>query len=104
MSVGKIASQAGHAFVEAFVASQQSTLAGEYRADGMGTKVCLSAKSLDQLLEAHAALQEARIPCALITDSGCPDFFEGRPTVTALGFGPAHRKQVERITRKFRLL
>jgi len=60
--------------------------------------------SLEQLLEVERKCKEAGIPCALITDSGCPDFFNGEPTVTALGVGPAKRHETKKILRQFKLL
>jgi peptidyl-tRNA hydrolase len=39
-----------------------------------------------------------------VVDSGCPDFFGGEPTVTALGIGPATKEQVQHITGRFCLL
>lgn len=102
MGVGKVASQAGHAFIESFLASPIS-IQQDYRADGMGTKVVLSG-SLDQILRAHHEAKAKGIPCALITDSGCPNFFNGEPTITALGIGPALRSDVYAITKRLRLL
>jgi peptidyl-tRNA hydrolase len=42
MSPGKIASQAGHAFMEAFLAAPPEAQAA-YRKDAPGTKICLRA-------------------------------------------------------------
>ena len=59
----------------------------------MGTKVCLVAKNLLQIYKTQALAEQAGIPTYLVIDSGCPDFFEGKPTVTALGVGPVRRDQ-----------
>ena len=106
MSAGKIASQAGHAYLGAFLQSQELNLqlAAEYLQSFPGTKVCLKAKNLDALLRAQAQALTAGIPCSLITDSGCSNFFNGQPIVTALGLGPANENQIQHITRRFELL
>jgi len=106
MSPGKIASQAGHAYLGAFLACQESnpSALAEYLRSFPGTKVCLQAKHLDALLRAQAQAQSAGIPCSLITDSGCPHFFHGQPIITALGLGPAKEHQIKHITRRFALL
>jgi peptidyl-tRNA hydrolase len=106
MSAGKIASQAGHAYLGAFLQCQALVpqLLAEYLKSFPGTKVCLKAKNLEALLRAHARAQCAGIPCSLIIDSGCPDFFDGQPIITALGLGPANESQIQHITRRFQLL
>jgi peptidyl-tRNA hydrolase len=106
MSSGKIASQAGHAYLGAFLRCQELNpqLLAEYVKDFPGTKVCLKAKNLDALLRAQTQAECSGIPCSLITDSGCPNFFNGRPIVTAIGLGPANENQIKHITRRFQLL
>jgi len=106
MSAGKIASQAGHAYLGAFLKSQElnPSVLAEYLRSFPGTKVCLQSKNLDALLRARAEAETAGIPCSLITDSGCSNFFNGQPIITALGLGPANEKQIKHITRRFKLL
>ena len=105
MTPGKMCSQSGHAYCEALLASHpNSTRFADYRKDGLGTKVCLAADNLQQLLDAQAKCEAAGIPCALITDSGCANFFNGAPTVTALGVGPAKKHEVKKITGRFSLV
>ncbi len=106
MSTGKIASQAGHAYLGAFLDCQRLNpqLLTEYLKSFPGTKVCLRARNLDSLLRAQAQAQYAAIPCSLITDSGCPNFFNGQPIITAIGLGPANENQIKHITRRFELL
>lgn len=105
MSPGKCASQAGHAYLGAFLTAQQSspTAAGLYAADLPGTKVCLQA-TLAHLLRAKQELEQAGIPTYLVVDSGCENFFDGRPTVTALGFGPATRSELPKFISRLQLL
>ena len=106
MAPGKIASQAGHAYLGAFLHCQESDpgLLTDYLKNFPGTKVCLRAKNLDALLRAQTEAQHAGIPHCLITDSGCPDFFDGQPIITALGLGPANEANIKHITRRFQLL
>lgn len=106
MTPGKIASQAGHAYLGAFLRCQEQNpqLLAEYLKDFPGTKVCLSGKNLDALLRAHAEAEASGIPCSLITDSGCTNFLNGQPIITAIGLGPANESQIKHITRRFQLL
>jgi len=108
MPPGKLAAQAGHAFLDSYLDAVvlRPQDAETYRADGHGTKVALRAEHLDDVLQAHAMAQRAGIPSALITDSGhvLPPSFDGSPIVTALGLGPARRAEVRRITRHFALV
>lgn len=103
MEAGKIASQAGHAYLGAFLAAQASSEGQAYSKLSPGTKVCLQG-NLEQLQRAVVELELSGIPHYLVVDSGCPDFFNGEPTITALGFGPATRSQIKKIARRFDLL
>ena len=64
----------------------------------------LKAPSLYAIERAKEALQQMGIPHFLVVDSGCPNFFNGEPVVTALGFGPARKHQLPKITKRFNLL
>jgi len=106
MSDGKKISQAGHAYIGAFInanAELQSAYHSEFP-EHPGTKVCLAAKNLHSLLRAKEQAEEAGIPTYLVTDTGCANFFNGEPTITALGLGPATKAQIKHITKKFELL
>lgn len=108
MSAGKRIAQAGHAYCGALVAATAQTPAtvGEYHKElpqSPGTKVALEADDLQTILAAQEACLQASIPHFLVVDSGCPDFHGGAPTITALGIGPATKRQVRKITRKFKL-
>jgi peptidyl-tRNA hydrolase len=78
-------------------------VAAAYAADPPGTKVCLQA-NLTALLRAKQEAEQAGLPVFLVVDSGCPNFFEGRPTITALGFGPSAKSQVPKFITKLKLL
>lgn len=106
MGTGKISSQAGHAFLGAFINSSpeiQKAYHSEFPVSP-GTKICLSVDNLDQLLIAEEKAKEVGLSFFRVTDSGCPNFFDGKPTITALGLGPATKSQIQHITKKFKLL
>jgi len=106
MDSGKIASQSGHAYLGAFLQAN-SDIQSEYHSEfpeHPGTKVCLACKNLSQLLRAENEAKTAGIPFFRVTDSGCANFFNGEPTITALGLGPATKDQIKHITRRFQLL
>ena len=107
MSAGKIASQAGHAFLGAFLQCHDPSVLGQYHKDfpqSPGTKVCLTTRTLDQLLRTEQAAQAEGLPIFRVVDSGCGNFFGGEPIITALGIGPATRSQIQHITKKLQLL
>ncbi len=106
MAEGKIASQAGHAYLGAFInanADLQNAYHSEFP-EHPGTKICLTSKSLDRILKAKELADAAGIPAFLVIDSGCSNFFDGKPIVTALGLGPATKSNIQHITRRFQLL
>jgi len=107
MSPGKIASQAGHAYLGAYIEASRRIpdAVAAYHADlpTPGTKVCLKG-SLNTLRRAKEEADKAGIPNSLIIDSGCPNFFNGEPTVTALGFGPATEEQLTPFLRRLHVL
>ncbi len=107
MAPGKLTSQAGHAFLGAFVQCKDSELRAEYHKGfphSPGTKVCLRARNLDQLLGAEFAALAAGLSVFRVIDSGCENFFGGQPVITALGIGPATKEKIQHITKKFQLL
>lgn len=105
MSIGKLAAQAGHAYLDAFLAAPPD-LTALYRTDGHGTKVCLAARSLDELLLAKELASLHDVPHAFVVDSGHvhPPHFDGSPITTALGLGPVTRAQGRGVVDRFRLL
>jgi len=107
MSCGKMCSQASHAALGAFLQCKDSNIQQAYHSEfpeHPGTKVCLSVKNLDQLLIAEQKAIEAGLSVFRVVDSGCMNFFNGEPTITALGIGPATKAQVKHITKKFELM
>lgn len=98
MSAGKCCSQAGHGFLDSFLAaSSDAARCAAYRAVRHGTKVALGVDSLDALLRVWRKAQRLNLPHALVIDEGCANFFGGRPIVTALGIGPLTRSEANKI-------
>ncbi len=108
MSSGKLAAQAGHAFLDAFLQCHERDppIARTYLGDGHGTKIALVAPTLDKLLWAYEQAQIHNISCALIADSGHihPPHFDGSPVITALGIGPITRDRIKFLTKHFALV
>lgn len=109
MSPGKLAAQAGHAFLDSFLSCQASdpARARTYRDPGHGTKVVLAARDVAQLEFLLNQASDAGLPCALIIDSGhvMPGTsFDGSSVVTALGLGPATRGEVEHLIKRLALV
>lgn len=100
MPPGKMAAQAGHAFLGALLNADEDRYS-RYTLDPPGTKVCLVARDLPRLLLLQAVVADAGVPYALITDSGhvLPPHFDGSPVITALGVGPATRREVACLKR-----
>jgi peptidyl-tRNA hydrolase len=107
MTPGKLAAQAGHAYLDAFNKARDKIpkIAEEYLSDSHGTKVCLLSAGLHDLMQTYEAAMQAGIPCALIVDSGhvMPPHFDGSPIITALGLGPVTREQIGNLTNKYQL-
>lgn len=105
MSKGKAAAQAGHAYLGAFLHAQElaTPYADHYKRLAPGTKVCLHG-NINDLERAAQKAKELGIPHFLVVDSGCSNFYDGEPIVTALGLGPAPRHIINPVTGKFRLL
>lgn len=108
MTAGKMASQAGHAFLDTFQQCLQDDpeRAHMYSQDGHGTKVVLSIRDDKRITELYNSIQELNIPCTLIIDSGhiMPPHFDGNPIITALGIGPARRDEIHHLTKKLQLI
>jgi peptidyl-tRNA hydrolase len=103
MQAGKIASQAGHAYCGSLLPYLETPTGKLYAAETPGTKVCLQG-NLDDVHRVMRFCAENQIPHFLVVDSGCPNFFDGQPTITAVGFGPAKDHEVSKLTRRFKLL
>lgn len=107
MSPGKIASQAGHAYLGAYIAALKQTpeVTSDYHSElpSPGTKVCLKGR-LKDIQRAQEECQRAGIPSYLVIDSGCSNFFNGEPTITAFGFGPVTEDKLPKFLKKLQVL
>jgi PTH2 family peptidyl-tRNA hydrolase len=107
MPPGKLASQAGHAFLNSYLdaLAKRPEIAQFYQRDGLGTKVTLKADNENKLMQAYIACKEAGIPCSLIIDQHhiLLPHFTGEPIITALGIGPARKSEINHITKRFSL-
>lgn len=71
--------------------------------EGVFTKICVSVKSEEELLEVYEKARAAKIPCALIEDLGHTEFY-GVPTKTCCAIGPWHAEEIDQITGHLDLL
>lgn len=99
MSSGKLASQAGHAFLDTYLKCLELNpeRAEKYRNKYLGIKICLAVPTLDDLIKAETQAKEAGLHYSLIHDLGYT-CFEGQTTITALGIGPARKEEIQHIT------
>ena len=108
MTPGKLSAQAGHAFLNAYLEAfeKDPQLAKEYQKDGIGTKICLQAKNLNQLLKIENHLKADDMPASLIIDSGhiMPPHFLGQPIITALGAGPMTTETAKKYFKRLKLV
>ena len=98
MDAGKCASQAGHAFLDAYLNAMETDpeRCDAYRVHRHGTKVVLSANA-EKIQRLHMKATAMGLPCALVIDEGCQNFFLGRPTMTAFGVGPLTRREASKL-------
>jgi len=110
MTPGKMAAQAGHAYLDAYLKAMETNplKAKKYNSDGPGTKIALEVKNSDHLQLIYQETLLAAVPCAIIEDSGHiikgDKNFTGEPVITALGIGPATRGEIKHITKKLKLV
>jgi PTH2 family peptidyl-tRNA hydrolase len=71
--------------------------------DGSFTKVCLYVNSEEELLDIKEKANAAGLPNALITDAGKTEF-NGVPTKTCVGIGPAQADKIDEVTGDLKLL
>jgi len=107
MPPGKLAAQCGHAFLNAYerAIELRPGITSSYKGTGNGTKICMYAKNLAQLLRAYREACAASLPCELIIDRNhvLAPHFDGNPIMTAIGIGPVYRDEIEHITKRYTL-
>lgn len=114
MPKGKLAAQVAHASLNSFLSSTEVIIGDEYEfklgadalewmTNGSHTKVCVKCDSEDEMLDIYNRLVTDGIPCAKIIDSG-RTVFNGVPTLTAIGVGPAPKATIDQYTSHLKLL
>jgi len=101
----KLVAQCGHAYLMSYKAAlkQRPEITEGYEGTGNGTKICMYAKNLGQLIRAYRDAKAAGLPCALIIDRRhvLLPHFTGKPIITAVGIGPAYRDEVAHIMKRY---
>jgi peptidyl-tRNA hydrolase len=98
MTAGKAASQAGHAFLSAYISAPPDVRDAYHDADGDSTKITLDAPNESALRRAYDAARAAGLPCAIVLEE-LPGHAIKIPT--ALGIGPVDRTVAKPITKRF---
>lgn len=100
MPPGKLAAQAGHAAVEAYISAGSYLDRYEQRdvwRDNGGAKICVRVKDAAELHDIHHAMIDLGIPAEIIEDAGHTVF--DKPTVTCMGVGPLWRREAGRLAK-----
>lgn len=103
MTPGKLAAQAGHAFLETYLQACRGGIhpgcrVHTYRRGGLGTKVTLETSDKHNLSRLIDQLPSTDLPYSVIVDSGhvIPGTeFDGHPIITAVGVGPINREEAK---------
>ena len=105
--VGKISSQLAHASLGSILSIAQRKdnkiiidLNDEYVKSWFEhrfKKVVVYCPGEKELVELYNQAKKAGLPCALITDAGLTEF-NGVPTKTCVGIGPADPDEIDKIT------
>ncbi len=100
MNKGKIASQASHASISAFLKARRYSK-DMWLDEGM-KKVVLKVQSNRELIDYFKKAKAMKLPCALIMDRGLTQIKSG--SKTAVGIGPAKDDIIDKVTGKLKLL
>jgi len=100
MGKGKIASQAAHASIAAYL-DANGAARDRWKSGGMA-KIVLKVSSESELTKLHSAAKRAGLPSELIMDRGLTQIEPG--TTTAVAIGPAEDDVIDKITGKLKLL
>ena len=93
---GKLAVQAGHASIGAYLEQKDEDIKKEWFEEGQ-RKLALKADCVEKLELLKKVAQDCNIPAYLVEDLGLTVFNE--PTVTCLGLGPCKIEQMDIITK-----
>ncbi|PIT84572.1 aminoacyl-tRNA hydrolase [Candidatus Micrarchaeota archaeon CG10_big_fil_rev_8_21_14_0_10_45_29] len=103
MGKGKIAAQASHASIDAFLDArrQNEKEAQKWKKEGMPKSV-LKVESEKELVRIFQAAKDASLPCSLIHDAGKTQIAAG--SKTCVGIGPARSGEIDKLTGELSLL
>ncbi|AXI25007.1 aminoacyl-tRNA hydrolase [Methanofervidicoccus sp. A16] len=103
MGKGKIASQACHASIEAFIKAQKECpeVVEKWLREGQ-KKVVVKVNSEKELMEVFREACLEGLPCSLIRDAGRTQLTPG--TCTAVAIGPEREERIDKITGRLKLL
>ena len=109
MDVGKAAAQACHAArlsLLRFLQNQPDRAAEFLTANSAGSMVVLDAPTLADLDHVAVLASRHELPWALFVDSGhiLPPHFDGSPIPTALAIGPADKRRIKPLVRRYACL
>lgn len=103
LGAGKAVAQGAHAsLMSYFEAEKKDKKVAREWLDTGEKKIVLKVDSEESLRKFHDAFKYKQIPCALVTDAGLTQLPPG--TVTALGVGPWHSKELNPLTSMLKLL
>lgn len=100
MGKGKIASQVGHASVEAFIDSKQTTR-NSWVKQGM-KKIVLKVKGFDELKKYKQKADKEKLLTSMIKDAGKTQL--KNPEITCLAIGPDKEEKIDKVTKDLKLL
>ncbi|MBI4144414.1 peptidyl-tRNA hydrolase [Candidatus Woesearchaeota archaeon] len=100
MGKGKIAAQASHACVEALLKSHKDNIE-KWKKEGM-KKIVLEVNDEKELVDYKKKAEDSGLVVGLIRDAGRTQVTAG--TLTALAIGPDQDEQIDKITKKLKLL
>lgn len=103
LSAGKLAVQVAHAAVMAVERAEKMdrSTVSEWKAEGQ-KKVVLKVAGVPDIFRLREDAERAGIASAIVADAGLTEIPAG--TITALGLGPAHEKQMDKLTGKLKLV
>ena len=100
---GKIAAQAGHAYLHAFWDAQEKfpAIAKAYQQSGSATKICLVVETDDELRNIYESFKDS-FGSTMVIDKGLTVFKE--PTLTFVGLGPVIESETPQVISSAKVL
>ena len=112
MRKGKMCAQAAHASMKVLLDMIDLSSDGDHQLNltsdmfewlnGKFTKIVVGCDSEQELVKLYEKAVLAKLPCAIIEDSGATEFKE--PTLTAVAIGAADSEDIDKITGELKLL